>query len=94
MNFEKRVEKLKLEHKISVREAIDLQNMHLTATQALRKIVQKKQDIINGHSVKISRSPKEEIKALDKEAATHKASLNELLKIVKEARRRVVPNYY
>jgi len=94
MNFEKNIERLKLDHKISVREAIDLQNMYTSATEALRNITKKKQDIKHGHSVRISRPPKEEIKVLDKEAATHKTRLNELKKIVREAKKKVVPNYY
>lgn len=94
MNFEKNIERLKREHKISVREAIDLQNMHTSATEALRNITRRKEDIRHGHMVKMSRSPKEELKFLDGEAATYKTRLSELTSIVRDAKKRVVLNYY
>ncbi|MDE1850653.1 MAG: hypothetical protein KGH54_02550 [Candidatus Micrarchaeota archaeon] len=94
MDFEKTIDRLKLQHKISVREAIDLQNMHTVETEALRKINMRKEDIQNGHFLSTSRSPKEEIKDLEAKAAPHKARIKELMNIIRDAKRRTVPNYY
>ena len=92
MNFEKNIENLKMQHKITVREAIDFQNIYVVSNQSLKKIKERIADIKNGHSRHLQ-NPKEEIKRLQKDAVHHKTKLDGLIEILRDAKKKAVPNY-